>query len=70
MSIYDFVGISGNFTLGFKEYGIYRFKSGFDGYIAEYIGEFDFIINKEFYMLYNLMYNIYRRLKNISNIKK
>lgn len=65
LSIYDFGGISGNFVLDSKDYGVYEFKRGFGGYVVEYIGEFDLIINKPFYMLYNLMYKVYRNLKKL-----
>ncbi len=65
LPIYDFGGISGNFVLGSKDYGVYEFKRGFSGNVIEYIGEFDLIINKKFYMLYHLMYNVYRNLKKI-----
>ncbi len=63
--IYDFGGISGNFTLGSKDYGVYEFKRGFGGYVVEYIGEFDLIINKKIYIIYHLMYNFYRNIKKV-----
>ena len=62
--LYNFYGISGNFE---KEnnpmYGIYEFKRGFDGRVVELIGEFDLIISKSKYTLYNFMLKIYKVLK-------
>lgn len=65
LPIYDFGGISGNFVLNSKDYGVYEFKRGFGGYVVEYIGEFDLIINKKFYLVYNFMYKVYRNLKKM-----
>ncbi|MDD3187180.1 MAG: aminoacyltransferase [Bacilli bacterium] len=38
---YNFYGITGNFDKRDKEYGVYEFKKGFNGYVEEYIGDFD-----------------------------
>jgi len=70
IKIYDFGGISGNFDKDSTGYGIFDFKRGFGGYIIEYIGEFDLIINKPMYYLYNLMLKIYQGLKKIKSIIK
>ncbi|MCI8777786.1 MAG: aminoacyltransferase [Bacilli bacterium] len=65
LPFYDFGGISGNFVLGSKDYGVYEFKRGFGGNVIEYIGEFDFVVNRLFYSIYYVAFNIYRNLKNI-----
>lgn len=65
LPIYDFGGISGNFVLGSKDYGVYEFKRGFGGNVIEYIGEFDFVVNRLFYSIYYISFNIYRNLKKI-----
>lgn len=65
ISIYDFGGISGNFDKDSLYYGIYEFKRGFGGYVVEYIGEFDLIINMPLYICYKFMYKIYSILKRI-----
>ena len=65
LTIYDFGGISGDFNQGSPNYGVYEFKRGFGGYIVEYIGEFDLIIDKKIYYLYSFMFSFYRRLKKI-----
>lgn len=68
---YDFGGISGNFDKSSPSYGIYEFKRGFGGYVVEYIGEFDFIVNKVMYFIYKFMYKFYCKFKSsLLNIKK
>lgn len=62
--IYNFYGISGNFEKENNDmYGIYEFKKGFGGRVVELIGEFDLIISKPKYNLYNFMLKIYNKLK-------
>lgn len=71
INLYDFGGISGDFNPESENYGVYDFKRGFGGYVVEYIGEFDLIINKIFYIMYTEMFKIYRNLKHIiAKIKK
>ena len=38
---YNFYGISNNFDTHDKDYGIYDFKKGFNGYVIEQIGELE-----------------------------
>lgn len=38
--MYNFYGITGNFDKNDKDYGIYEFKTGFNGYVEELIGEY------------------------------
>ena len=53
--IYDFGGISGDITNESNpHYGLYRFKRGFGGYMKEFGGEYDLVLNKPVYLLYNL----------------
>ncbi len=71
ISVYDFGGISGVFDKDSSDYGIYEFKRGFGGYVVEYIGEFDLIVDKKYYYLYKLMYSVYGHAKRIIlNLKK
>lgn len=71
IKLYDFGGISGNFKPGTPDYGVYEFKRGFGGYVVEYIGEYDLVVNKFLYNLYNIGYGLYRNLKKIkSKFKK
>lgn len=64
---YNFYGISGSFDKNDKTYGVYHFKKGFNGKVVELIGEFDLVINKPIYYLYNFAYKIYRYIKNVKN---
>lgn len=66
LPIYDFGGISGNFDKGSPNYGVYDFKRGFGGYVVEYIGEFDLVINNFFYRIYKFMYKCYGLLKSLT----
>lgn len=67
--IYNFYGISGNFEKENNDmYGVYEFKRGFGGRVVELIGEFDLIILKPKYCLYNFMFKTYKIVKKI--IKK
>ncbi len=51
---YDFGGISGDCqNPDNPHYGLWRFKHGFGGYMKEFIGEFDYVINKPVYKMYN-----------------
>ena len=70
--LYDFGGISGNFKSKSKNYGVYEFKSGFGGYVVEYIGEFDLVLNFIGYNVYDKGYDVYRELKHLASrlIKK
>lgn len=63
--IYDFGGISGNFDKNDPHYGIYGFKKAFKGYIVEYVGEFDLVINKFYYNAYKIAYKCYKNLRHI-----
>ncbi|MCT4612812.1 MAG: aminoacyltransferase [Clostridia bacterium] len=50
--LYDFRGISGDLNPANKLYGLYKFKKGFNPELVEYIGEFDFINNKIYYIIW------------------
>lgn len=64
---YNFYGITGDFSKNNPLYGLYLFKRGFGGQVVELIGEFDLIIDKPMFILYNLAFKIYKSLKNIIN---
>lgn len=61
----NFYGISGNFDKCGKNYGIYELKKGFNTEVIELIGEFDLIINKFNYILYNIALKFYTSFKKI-----
>ena len=62
--VYDFGGISGDCqNPDNPHYGLWRFKHGFGGYMKEFIGEFDYVINKPIYKLYNLATKVLEKVR-------
>ena len=61
---YNFYGLSGDFTENSEDYGVYRFKRGFNVYIEELIGDFYKPINKVKYWLFNTLNTIRKKVKN------
>ncbi|MEG1647360.1 MAG: peptidoglycan bridge formation glycyltransferase FemA/FemB family protein [Bacilli bacterium] len=51
---YNFYGIPANINNHPKDYGVYKFKKGFNGYVEELIGEFELPITWH-YQLFNLI---------------
>lgn len=67
---YNFYGIS-NFTdPKDPSFGLYEFKRGFGGQVEEYIGEFDLITSKIWYLGYKLAYELPKSLRRRKNNKK
>ena len=64
---FNFYGIDGDFNKDAKNYGLFDFKRGFGCEVVELIGEFDLVINKPMYILYNVAFKTYRWLKNLKN---
>lgn len=64
----DFFGTSFNPKEDDPEYGIHLFKKRLGGEYTEFIGEFDYIINKPLYFIFNKIIPIYRNI--IKNIRK
>ena len=58
---YNFYGISGNFDKKDKNYGMYEFKKGFNGYVIKLIGELELPIT--------FHYKIHKILKTILHRK-
>ena len=52
---YNFYGVSGDFTEDSEDYGVYRFKRGFNAQIEELVGDFIKPINKTRYNAYQLL---------------
>ena len=44
-------------------YGLWRFKHGFGGYMKEFVGEFDYVINKPIYKLYNIATKVLEKVR-------
>lgn len=59
---YNFYGIKDVFDKNGKDYGVYEFKKGFNGYVEELFGAYETGTN--------LTYRIYSLLKSIKNIGK
>lgn len=64
---YNFYGITGDFRKENPLYGLYLFKKSFGGHVVELIGEYDLVVSKFWYTVYNLAFKIYHKLKNIKN---
>ncbi len=64
---YNFYGITGDFSPNNPLLGLYLFKKSFGGQVVELVGEFDLIISKPWYHIYNLAFGMYHKLKQIKN---
>ena len=60
---YNFYGITGDFRKENPLYGLYLFKKSFGGHVVELIGEYDLVISKFWYKVYNLAFSLYHKLK-------
>ena len=47
--IYDFMGVPHYDDETHSNYGVYKFKKGFNGYAEKYLGEFNYIPSKAKY---------------------
>lgn len=56
---HNFYGIPANINTHPKDYGIYEFKRGFNGYVEELIGEYELPISWQYY-LFSLIHKIKR----------
>ena len=65
-SRYNFYGITGDFRKENPLYGLFLFKKSFGGHVAELIGEFDLIISPFWYNTYNIAFNFYHGIKNLT----
>ena len=59
---HNFYGIPENINEHPKNYGIYAFKRGFDGYVEELIGEYELPITKHYYI-----FKLIHKLKELKN---
>jgi peptidoglycan pentaglycine glycine transferase (the first glycine) len=51
-AVYDFRGVSGELDPNNPLYGLYRFKEGFGATLREYVGEFDLVLNRPLYHMW------------------
>lgn len=63
--IYDMRGISGDFSPDNPLYGLYRFKKGFSGEVAEFAGEFDLPLLPAAYWLFRAAMPAYRQVRRL-----
>ena len=63
--LFNFYGIDGNLKEDGEMHGVYEFKRGFSGEVREYIGEFDLVVSKFYYFLYNVAFYIYKMFKHL-----
>ena len=54
---HNFYGIPANINIHPKDYGIYQFKRGFNGYVEELIGEYELPVDPTYY-LFKLIHKI------------
>lgn len=52
IDLYNFYGISGDFSEHAEDYGVIQFKKGFNAKVNEYVGDFIKPINKQAYAIY------------------
>lgn len=60
-TVYDFRGVSGEVDPNNPLYGLYRFKEGFGAILREYVGEYDYVLNRPLYRLWQAALKIRQR---------
>lgn len=60
---YNFYGVSGDFSEDGEDYGVYRFKRGFNAEIEELVGDFVKVISP-------IQYNVYKVKAKLNQLKK
>ena len=68
--IYDFRGVSGHVDEGHPQYGIYKFKKGFNGDFVEFVGELRMTLNPFMDFVYEKIVKPIRGIKIRANQKK
>ena len=68
--IYDFRGVSGHVDETHPQYGIYRFKKGFNGDFCEFVGELSMTLNPFMNFMYNNIVKPIRAIRIKSRQKK
>ena len=61
--IYDFRGVSGHVDENHPQYGIYKFKKGFNGDFVEFVGELYMVLNPFMNFLYEKVVRPMRSMK-------
>ena len=69
--IYDFRGVSGFKNENDPQYGVYRFKKGFNGDFVEFVDELYIVFNPFMNWIFNVSEKCYKNLNNIkSKVKR
>ena len=63
--IYDFRGVSGVLNKNHPQYGLYRFKKGFNAEFTEFIGEIYIDFNPLVYKTYKLAEKVFKKIRGI-----
>lgn len=58
---YDFRGVEGYPCIENPNYGLHRFKIGFDSKLIEYVGQMDFVMRPVSYALIKAVHNLYNK---------
>lgn len=66
-STYDFRGVSGYKDKTDPQYGVYRFKKGFNGELVEFINELYIIFNPVMNFIFNIGERLYKQLETVKN---
>lgn len=61
--IYDFRGVSGHVDEHHPQYGIYKFKKGFNGDFVEFVGELYMVLNPFMNFIYDKFGMFYRKIQ-------
>ena len=62
IKIYDQFGTIGDINENNPRFGLHEFKKKFGGNYIEFLGEWDYVINKFMYMIFTKLVPIYRNL--------
>ena len=62
LKIYDQFGTIGDLSKDNPRIGLHEFKKKFGGDYVEFIGEFDYIINKPMYFVFTKLVPLYRKI--------
>lgn len=68
--IYDFRGVSGHVDENHPQYGIYKFKKGFNGDFVEFVGELYMVLNPFMNFVYDKFGMAYRKMQIRKAMKK
>ncbi|MBQ1331490.1 MAG: peptidoglycan bridge formation glycyltransferase FemA/FemB family protein, partial [Lachnospiraceae bacterium] len=62
LSVYDFQGVPYWYDVRHRNYGVYRFKSGFSGRVRTYAGEFDLYLRPVLSSIFDVAWRLKKRL--------